>query len=229
MASSPSPRAILFDLDSALISRGLSLERFARRFAADFADRLGGVTERGVAYGLAEVDGGGFRSHEELAAELCDLFPWSERPSVAEVTAYWDEIFPQCVALDAEAPPTLRWLRERGIALGAVTSGAAETQRAKLAALGLGDELALTLIAEEIGLEKTDSRLYTLAVRALGIASVATWLVGAFAVECLAARDAGLGAIFLQRVYYWPDDVEPPMCEITMLGELVSLLGGETD
>jgi putative hydrolase of the HAD superfamily len=229
MASSPPPRAILFDLDSALISRGLSLERFAERFAAHFGERLGGVTARGVAYGLSEVDGGGFRSHAELAAELRELFPWRERPSMVELTAYWDEVFPQCVALDPEAPPTLRWLRERGMALGVVTSGAAETQRAKIAALGLGDELALTLIAEESALDKANARLYTRAAELLGMPAGAVWMVGALAADCLAARDARLGAIFLRRVYYWPDDVEPPKYEITRLGELVSLLGGETD
>jgi putative hydrolase of the HAD superfamily len=222
MASNSAPRAILFDLDSALISRGHSLMNFAERFAAHFAERLGGVTARGVAYGLSEVDGNGFRSHAELAAELRDLFP-----SVEELTAYWDEVFPQCVAPDPEALPTLRCLREHGFALGAVADRAPETQRAKIAALGLDGFFAVTLIAEEVGLETSEADVYRRAAGALGIPPAAMWMVSALSEDCLAACDAGLGAIFLQRVFYWPRDAATPTHEITTLGELVALLGGD--
>jgi putative hydrolase of the HAD superfamily len=227
MASNVAPRAIFFDLDSALISRGLSLANFAERFAAHFAERLGGVTARGVAYGLSEVDGNGFRTHAELASELRDLFPWRPRPSVEELTAYWDEVFPQCAAPDTEALPTLRWLREQGIALGVVTNGEPEMQRAKIAALGVDDFFTVTLIAGDVGLEKSDARLYTRAAEALGVPPGAIWMVSGRSEDCLAARDAGLGVLFLQRVFYWPREAEPPAHEITTLGELVALLGGE--
>jgi FMN phosphatase YigB (HAD superfamily) len=227
MASSSAPRAILFDLESALMSRGHSLMNFAERFAAHFADRLGGVTARGVAYGLSEVDGNGFRSHAELAEELRDLFPWRPRSSVEELTAYWDEVFPQCVAPDPEALPTLRWLREHGLALGVVMDGAPETQRTKIAALGLSDFFAVTLLSDEVGLEKSGARLYQQAAGALEASPSEMWMVSALSEDCLAARDAGLSALFLQRVFYWPREDAPPTHEITTLGELVSLLGGD--
>jgi putative hydrolase of the HAD superfamily len=227
MASSSTPRAILFDLESALISRGHSLMNFGERFAAHFADRLGGVTARGVAHGLSEVDGNSFRSHTELAEELRDLFPWRPRPSVEELTTYWDEVFPECVAPDLEAPPTLRWLRERGTMLGVVTDGAPETQRAKIAALGLSDFFAVTLISDEVVLEKADERLYQQAAGALEASPSEMWMVSALSEDCLSARDAGLGAIFLQRVFYWPREAAPPTHEITTLGELVSLLDSD--
>jgi putative hydrolase of the HAD superfamily len=218
---------MLFDLDSALISRGRSLTNFAERFAAHFAERLGGVTARGVAYGLSEVDGNGFRTHAELAGELRDLFPWRPRPSVQELADYWDEVFPPCVAPDPEALPTLRWLRERGIALGVVTTGEPETQRAKIATLEMDEFFTVTPIAREVGLETSDRRLYTRAAEALGVPPGAIWMVSGRSEDCLAARDAGLGSIFLQRVFYWPRDDEPPTREITTLGELVALLDGE--
>ena len=222
MASNSSPRAIFFDLESALMSRGLSLMNFGERFTAHFADRLGGVTARGVAYGLSEVDGNGYRTHAELAEELRDLFPWRPRPSVEELTTYWDDIFPLCVAPDPEALPTLRWLREHGVTLGLVTDGAPETQRAKITTLGLDGFFAATLIAE-----KSDANLYRRAAEALGIPPAVIWMVSALSEDCLSARDAGLDAIFLQRVFYWPREAEPPTHEITTLGELVSLLGGD--
>jgi putative hydrolase of the HAD superfamily len=218
------PRAILFDLDSALISRGLSLMGFAVRFAVHFADQLGGVTARGVAYGLSEVDGNGFRSHAALAAELRDLFPWRARPSVEELTAYWDEVFPRCVAPDSEALPTLRWLRERGIALGVVTDGTPETPRAKITALGLDGFFAVALVSDKVGREKSDARRYRQATEALVAPPAEVWMVSALPEDCLAAHEAGLGAIFLQRVFYWPRAAEPPTREITSLGALVSLL-----
>jgi FMN phosphatase YigB (HAD superfamily) len=226
MVNSPSPRAILFDLESALISRGHSLMRFAERFAAYFADRLGGVRARGVAYGLAEVDGHGFRTHAELAAELRDLFPWRERPGVEELMAYWDHVFPQCVAPDPQAFPTLRWLRAHGYALGVVAGGRPEIERVKIATLGLNGFFHVTLLAGEYGVMRWDARLYQQAAAMLGMPPAATWMVSALHEECRLARDAGLGAIFLQRVFYWPRDVVPPAHEIAALGELVSLLDG---
>jgi putative hydrolase of the HAD superfamily len=147
---------------------------------------------------------------------------------VEELTAYWDDIFPQCVAPDPEALPTLRWLREHGFALGLVTDGAAETQRAKITALGLDNFFAVSLIAGEMGLEKSDADLYRRATQALGVPPDAVWMVSALSEDCLAARDAGLGAIFLQRVFYWPREAAPPTHEITALGESVSLLDGDT-
>jgi FMN phosphatase YigB (HAD superfamily) len=221
------PRAILFDLESALISRGLSLMNFGERFAAHFAERLGGVTARGVAYGLSEVDGNGFRTHAELAEELRDLFPWRPRPSVEELTTYWDDVFPQCAAPDPEALPTLRSLREHGFALSLVTDGAPETQRAKITALGLDGFFAVTLNAGEMRLEKSHAGLYQRATEALEIPPGAIWMVSALSEDCLAARDAGLGAIFLQRVFYWPRGLARPTYEITTLGELAPLLGGD--
>jgi HAD superfamily hydrolase (TIGR01509 family) len=229
MATSAAPRAIFFDLDSALVSRGLSLERFAERFAVDFADRLGGVSARGVAYGLTEVDGNGFRAHADLAAELRDLFPWRDQPSVEELTAYWDEVFPQCVAPDPEARATLRRLRARGIALGVVATDSPETQSAKIAALGLEGFFAAPMYAGETSAKKPDARAYQRVATALGIPPEAVWLVSALEEDCRFARDAGLGAIFLQRVFYWPAAAKPPTHEIATLSELVSLLGGEMD
>jgi putative hydrolase of the HAD superfamily len=227
MANNPPPRAILFDLDSAVISRGLSLENFAERFAADFADQLGGVTARGVAYGLSEVDGHGFRTHIALAGELRDLLPWRERPSVEKLTAYWDDEFPQRVAPDPEALPTLRWLRAHGYALGVATGEKPEAQRAKIAALGLDGYFSVTLLAGENGVKRRDARLYQRAADMLALPPAAVWMVSALPEMCLAARDAGLGVIFLQRVFYWPQGAEPPTHEIATLGELVSLLDGD--
>jgi FMN phosphatase YigB (HAD superfamily) len=228
MAIQGPPRAIILDLDSALISRGLSLTNFAERFAAHFADRLGGVTARGVAYGLSEVDGNGFRSHMELAEEVRDLFPWRPRPSLEELTVYWDEVFPQCVAPDPEALPTLRWLRKHGVALGLMAPGWPDMQRAKIAALGLDGLVAVTLLAEESGVKRWDADAYRQGAELLGLPPAAIWMVSALQEECRFARAAGLGVIFLQRAFYWPRDAEPPEHEIATLGTLVSLLGGDT-
>jgi FMN phosphatase YigB (HAD superfamily) len=228
MATQPVPHAILFDLDSALISRGPSLMNFAERFAAHFVDQLGGVTVRGVAYGLAEVDGNGFRSHAELAEELRDLFPWRPRPSLEELTAYWDEVFPQCVVPDPEALPTLRRLRERDVALGLMAPGWPDMQRAKIAALGLDGLFAVRFLVGENGAKRWDTDAYREAAERLGMPPAEIWMVSALQEECRLARNAGLGVIFLQRVFYWPRDAESPTHEIATFGELVSLLGGDT-
>jgi putative hydrolase of the HAD superfamily len=220
----PAPRAILFNLDNTLTSRSLSLARFGARFAAHFAKRLGQMTPRGVVYGLVEVDGNGYRSHADLAAEVRDVFPWRERPSVAELAAFWDTVFPACVAPYPETLPTLRWLREHGLALGVVTNGGSLAQRAKIAALGLDADLGVILIAEEVGLRKPDPRSYLQALHELGIAPDAAWMVSVLPEDGLGARAAGLGAVFVRRIFYWPRDTERPVHEVTSLDELPPLV-----
>ena len=70
------------------------------------------------------------------------------------------------------------------IAPGVVTDGTPETQRAKITALGLSDFFAVTLIAGEVGLEKSDERLYQQAAGAL---------------ECFTVRDVD-GQRALRRI-----------------------------
>jgi FMN phosphatase YigB (HAD superfamily) len=145
-----------------------------------------------------------------------------------ELTAYWDELFPQCVAPDPEALPTLRRLRERGVALGLIAPGWPDMQRAKIATLGLDGLFAVTLLAGESGANRWDAHVYRRAAEMLGLAPVEIWMVSALQEECQFARDAGVGVIFLQRTFYWPRDAEPPVYEIATLGELVALLSGDT-
>jgi HAD superfamily hydrolase (TIGR01549 family) len=69
-------------------------------------------------------------------------------------------------------------LRERGVKLGIVTNGFAETHHEKIALLGLTPLFDALFIADEMGMVKPDPRVFALACRTLGSTPERTAMVG---------------------------------------------------
>ena len=69
-------------------------------------------------------------------------------------------------------------LRGRGIKLGLVTNGFAETHREKLSILELEDAFDEVFIADEVGMIKPDPRLFRLACERLGATPESSAMVG---------------------------------------------------
>jgi putative hydrolase of the HAD superfamily len=77
-----------------------------------------------------------------------------------------------------DALDTVRWFRERGCRLALVTNGSGATQRGKVLGFGLAELFDSILIEGELGFGKPDSRVYTQALRELGVTAVDAWMVG---------------------------------------------------
>jgi putative hydrolase of the HAD superfamily len=78
----------------------------------------------------------------------------------------------------ADAIDTVAWLRASGCRLALLTNGSAEMQRTKINRFGLAALFDVILIEGEIGFGKPDSRVYTQALAAVGIAPADAWMVG---------------------------------------------------
>lgn len=100
-------------------------------------------------------------------------------------------IFPGAIDL-------LRALRARGIKVGMLTNGFAETHREKIAELQLADEFDAIFIADEVGMIKPDPLLFAHACNKLGCAPARTAMVGdRYERDIRGALDAGLYTIWM--------------------------------
>lgn len=96
--------------------------------------------------------------------------------------------------------PCLDWLRAAGVQLAAVTNASGAHQRAKLADLGLARFFDHVAIAGELGLAKPDPRMFQSVCLALGCdPSEAVHIGDKLDTDAIGARDAGLGAVWLDR------------------------------
>lgn len=96
--------------------------------------------------------------------------------------------------------PCLDWLRAAGVLLAAVTNASGAHQRRKLADLGLAPYFDHIAIAGELGVAKPDPVMFGSVCLALGCEPGETVHVGdKLDTDAIGARDAGLGAIWLDR------------------------------
>ncbi len=109
-----------------------------------------------------------------------------------------------------------------------VTNGASDTQREKLAALGIEDVFQSLVISGEVRVAKPDPRVFALALRGLGPASDEICHVGDNPeTDVAGARAAGLTAVWLNRRRRALRESEPrPDLEIHSLASLVERLIG---
>jgi len=115
-----------------------------------------------------------------------------------------------------------------GIRLALVTNGPSAVQRAKLDRVGLTDAFHALLISAEVGSAKPDTRIFELALDALGIAAdpASVWHVGdSLEFDIGGAQAAGVGSVWINRNGWTRGRHQPePDRELTSLDELTQLL-----
>jgi len=100
--------------------------------------------------------------------------------------------FPGALELLAE-------LRRRGLKLGLITNGFAETHYEKLELLGLERSFDAVLCADEVGMLKPDPRIFLHACELLGTAPSRAAMVGdRFFRDISGAREAGLFTVYVR-------------------------------
>ena len=111
----------------------------------------------------------------------------------------------------------LRTLRDRGMKLGILTNGFAETHREKIALLQIGELFDAIFIADEVGMLKPDPLLFAHACTQLGAPPMHGAMVGdRYDRDIRGALDAGMFAVWLRvRDESVPEGAPPPhaICE----------------
>jgi len=190
LTARPPLEAVLFDLDDTLHDDTRAYHAAARRVAAAVA-REKGVSEQAVfdAYVAAADRFWKTLSVETLGIPLVGLRAqkWydamravgiDDRARAERCGVEYNVARKEVLELWPGALELLVSLRERGLKLGLITNGLAETHREKIVILRLEDAFDEIFIADEVGMIKPDPRLFRLAAERLGVRTEVCAMVG---------------------------------------------------
>ncbi|MYZ34403.1 MULTISPECIES: HAD family hydrolase [unclassified Streptomyces] len=213
-------RLALFDLDGTLIDRqsafseaipclcrtygyGLEVERW---LLAELSDRActGDFTRLRAAFGL-----------DEPAAEL-----WQQ----------YVDLMAAAVTCHPETLDGLAQLRAAAWAIGIVTNGASDIQRAKLTATGLARLVDGVAVSGDLEIRKPDRRLFELAAaRCDAELTDDSWMIGDNpAGDIGGGHKAGLRTIWL-RGQHWPDELAAPNHVVDDVTDAITILLADTE
>jgi len=183
-------RAVLFDLDDTLHDDTRAYHAAARRVAQALADEYAIEAERAFEAYVAQAE----RFWKTLSVETMKVplvglraQMWYEalravgvddRARAARCGVEYNDARKEVLELWPGALELLGSLRERGLKLGLITNGLAETHREKIAILRLEDAFDEIFIADEVGMIKPDPRLFRLAAERLGVEPERCAMVG---------------------------------------------------
>ncbi|HEV7773192.1 MAG TPA: HAD family hydrolase [Conexibacter sp.] len=197
--------AVLFDLDGTLMDHDAAREAAIAAHLTDAA--LAGEWRRLEAIHYNEYAAGRCTFQEQRRRRVRGIHVAMGRPEPADdacdawFAAYlehyragwaaYDDVLPALAAL-AQALPDA--------ALGVVTNGEGEPQRAKLAAIGLAERFPVVVASAEVGIAKPDPAIFMLACERLGVEPPAAAHVGdRLDLDAHGAASAGLRGIWLDR------------------------------
>jgi putative hydrolase of the HAD superfamily len=231
-------RAVLFDLDGTLMdhdaarSAGLRthLNVWLPGLDADELARLEMAWQRLEAVHYDEYARGECTFTEQRRRRVLGIHAALEREPAEELTAdawfaeylrhyraawrAFDDALPALSALERAHP---------SIALGVVTNGEGEPQRAKLAAIGLGERFPVVVASGEAGVAKPEAEIFALACERLGVEPAQAVHVGdRLDLDAEGAAAAGLHGVWLDRLGTGPGPAH--VVRISTLHELPALL-----
>jgi putative hydrolase of the HAD superfamily len=231
-------RAVLFDLDGTLMDHdaaraaGLQahLDAWLPGVETDELARLGSEWEHLEALHYDEYTRGECSFAEQRRRRVRGIHAVLEREPAEELTAdawfeaylrhyraawrAYEDVLPALAAL-TEASPS--------VALGVVTNGEGEPQRAKLAAIGLCKHFRVVVASGEESVAKPEAEIFALACERLGVPREQTAHVGdRLDLDAEGATAAGLHGIWLDRLKTAPGP--PHVLRIATLRELSAML-----
>jgi putative hydrolase of the HAD superfamily len=212
--------AVLLDLDDTLLDNQAGLEAVWAQVSEQLAGRLGDVAPAAVRAQL-EASSDWFWSDDarhrsgrlDMPASRCavvsHLLEALGRPDAAlagEVARFYSELRDASLAPIDGAFEALARLRAGTRALGLVTNGAADAQRAKIERFELARWFDVIVVEGELGVGKPDARVFAHAIGALRAAPSRSLMAGDnYECDVLGALRAGLHAVWIQR-----DGIAPP-------------------
>ena len=195
-------KAVLWDLDDTLYSRTEGAKRmFPGLFREHlYRDREDGFLTEAVAYFLSRCPRGSV-VHPEAFAALAEKYPF-DRPFVYQnlLSDYYDH-FREFIVPSPEPLSVIQKLRTMDIRTGIITNitpELLESQKRKVAALGISDLFDSIIYSAEFGVHKPDRRIFDRAAKALGVSNDQCLFVGDDpASDISGALDAGMEALWL--------------------------------
>lgn len=138
------------------------------------------------------------------------------------------EAWPRHIETFEDVMETLELVRSR-YRVALITNGRSVEQRLKIERGGLADAFDVIVVSGEVGVRKPDPAIFGYALRALDVEPGHAMHIGDSAPhDVRGARNAGLGAVWVDRGHGQPEDERSePHVRVTAIGELCGLLGLE--
>ena len=214
-------KAVLFDLDGTLLDRDTTVELYLRSLYLRL--NLHHVAYESFRNRFRELDQHGYADKDSVFRQVAMEFrlPVSVQGLVADfrMNAWKD-----CMTYP-DSRTVLEQLRSQGYALGIITNGSSESQRAKLLASGLSTLVEVSLVSAEEGVRKPDPDIFVRAAWRLSIDTVDCVFVGDNPrTDVVGAHEAGMRTAWLRRHVPWPDDISiVPDYTVSALTELLAI------
>ena len=189
-------KALLIDLDNTLVDRDAAIRAWL--IAHGFADAL-------------VLLGAGHLSMSRLVRGLMRRHSFPESDPALLARRIRAEL-PAWLPREPQVRPRLEALASAGLRLALVSNGGGSTQRAKLAAVGLDEDLfGAICISGERRVAKPSPELFHLALAELGVPPAAAMMIGDSPEhDVLGAREAGVGSCWLARGRSFPAQLGKP-------------------
>ncbi|MFF0145644.1 HAD family hydrolase [Amycolatopsis sulphurea] len=198
----PELRLVCLDIDDTLIDCTAAIRRTLQALTGrgDLWPLWDLITEEHVALVVAGKLDYDVMHHRRTECFLAELGIAADATQVAAFEARRRETLARSWRLFDDVLPCLEWLRAAGLRVAAVTNASGAHQRRKIAELGLSPFFDHVAIAGEIGVAKPDPVMFRSVCLALECAPEQTVHVGdKLDTDAIGARDAGLGAVWLDR------------------------------
>lgn len=141
---------------------------------------------------------------EMRQARVADLLEAFSLSDIDEVNARFEDAYAPAFSANVrvfdDVVPLIGVVSAAGIPMGLLTNSSSSYTRQKLEITGLASAFAAVTTRDTLGFGKPDARVFHHACRLLRSAPADTTYVGDdIEIDALAARDAGLSAVWLQR------------------------------
>lgn len=206
--------AVLLDLDDTILDNAAGLDEAWSEVSRTLASALGDVAPAAI---RSEIEAASewFWSDDErhrtgrldmpgsrraVIARALEVLGRPNQTLAAEVAAHYSRLREASLAPFEGALEALARLRERAPALGLVTNGAADAQRAKIERFDLARFFDVIVVEGEAGVGKPDRRVFERALAGAGAAPERALMAGDnYECDVLGALDAGIHAVWIHR------------------------------
>jgi len=204
--------ALLLDVDDTLIDTRTAMVAAGEAAVAELWPRAGAKVHRAAAihfhcdprgyFGRFTAGEMSFAAMRQ--ARVADLRESFCLAAVDELKRRFEEVygpaFSTSVRLFDDVRPLMEAAGTAGIRIGLLTNSSSHYTQQKLEITGLAGAFAVVATRDTLGFGKPDARAFHHACRLLGSAPPETLYVGDhLEIDAIAARDAGLAAVWLQR------------------------------
>jgi 2-haloacid dehalogenase len=200
-------RAAIFDVNETMLDLGALDPLFVRWFGDPIARKEWFAQTLHFAMTLAATHE--FSSFSEVGAAALAATAHRRGRSLPDETA---ELRQAMLHLPAhpDVAPALRILRHAGLVTAALSNNPLPVVQEQLHHAGLSPLFDEIMSVDEAGALKPAPEVYDFAVRRLGFAPGAIWMVTAHGWDIAGATRAGLRGAFVARPGQWPDPFAPP-------------------